>query len=126
MVNLGIGLLLGKVVVLRFVKSAKFSRQIPDEFAQILTRLAKMTHAPPWATDNRPTGALMQQTFETWITPIMVGGLIIFMCFIIWDLAKKSNAGKFGTIMLFVVLGAGMLGYVIKVVITWLIEGGGI
>ncbi|HBN58784.1 MAG TPA: DUF2788 domain-containing protein, partial [Halomonas sp.] len=54
------------------------------------------------------------------------GGLIIFMCFIIWDLAKKSNAGKFGTIMLFVVLGAGMLGYVIKVVITWLIEGGGI
>jgi|TARA_B100000508_G_scaffold136215_1_gene128948 hypothetical protein len=126
MVNLGIGLLLGKVVVLRFVKSAKFSRQIPDEFAQILTRLTKMTHAPPWATDNRSTGALMQQTFETWITPIMVGGLIIFMCFIIWDLAKKSNAGKFGTIMLFVVLGAGMLGYVIKVVITWLIEGGGI
>jgi hypothetical protein len=99
MVNLGIGLLLGKVVVLRFVKSAKFSRQIPDEFAQILTRLTKMTHAPPWATDNRSTGALMQQTFETWITPIMIGGLIIFMCFIIWDLAKKSNAGKFGTIM---------------------------
>jgi len=31
----------------------------------------------------------MQQTFETWITPIMIGGLIIFMCFIIWDLAKK-------------------------------------
>ena len=30
----------------------------------------------------------MQQTFETWITPIMIGGLIIFMCFIIWDLAK--------------------------------------
>ena len=64
----------------------------------------------------------MQQTFETWITPIMIGGLIIFMCFIIWDLAKKLNAGKFGTIMLFIVLGAGMLGYVIKVVITWLIE----
>jgi len=46
------------------------------------------------------------------------------MFFIIWDLAKKSNASKFGTIMLFVVLGAGMLGYVIKVVITWLIESG--
>ena len=68
----------------------------------------------------------MLQTFEAWITPLMVGGLIVFMCFIIWDLAKKSNAGKFGTIMLFVVLGAGMLGYVIKVVITWLIEGGNI
>ncbi|MBB3191834.1 DUF2788 domain-containing protein [Halomonas cerina] len=67
----------------------------------------------------------MQQTFETWITPIMIGGLILFMCFIIWDLAKKSKAGRFGTIMLFVVLGAGMLGYVLKVVITWWLERGG-
>ncbi|MCL7939016.1 DUF2788 domain-containing protein [Halomonas sp. ATCH28] len=66
----------------------------------------------------------MQQTFETWITPIMIGGLILFMCFIIWDLAKKSQAGHFGTIMLFVVLGAGMLGYVFKVVITWMLENG--
>ncbi|WP_290784952.1 DUF2788 domain-containing protein [Halomonas sp.] len=67
----------------------------------------------------------MQQTFEAWITPIMIGGLILFMGFIIWDLAKKSNAGKFGTLMLFIVLGAGMLGYIIKVVITWVLENGG-
>ncbi|WP_416140725.1 DUF2788 domain-containing protein [Halomonas sp. HK25] len=67
----------------------------------------------------------MQQTFEAWITPIMIGGLILFMGFIIWDLAKKSNAGRFGTIMLFVVLGAGILGYVLKVVITWVLENGG-
>jgi len=67
----------------------------------------------------------MQQTFEAWITPLMISGLIIFMCFIIWDLAKQSNAGRFGTLMLFIVLGAGMLGYVIKVVITWLIESNG-
>ncbi|WP_299232929.1 DUF2788 domain-containing protein [uncultured Halomonas sp.] len=67
----------------------------------------------------------MQQTFEAWITPLMIGGLILFMCFIIWDLAKKSNAGRFGTIMLFVVLGAGMLGYVFKVIITWVLENGG-
>ncbi|NLC20775.1 MAG: DUF2788 domain-containing protein, partial [Halomonadaceae bacterium] len=26
-------------------------------------------------------------TFETWITPLMIGGLILFMGFIIWDLA---------------------------------------
>ncbi|WP_108446462.1 DUF2788 domain-containing protein [Halomonas denitrificans] len=66
----------------------------------------------------------MRHAFETWITPIMIGGLILFMCFIIWDLAKKSRAGRFGTIMLFVVLGAGMLGYVLKVVITWTLESG--
>ncbi|WP_346798155.1 DUF2788 domain-containing protein [Halomonas sp. Bachu 37] len=67
----------------------------------------------------------MQQTFEAWITPLMIGGLMLFMCFIIWDLAKKSDAGRFGTIMLFIVLGAGMLGYVFKVVITWWLERGG-
>lgn len=66
----------------------------------------------------------LQQTFEAWVTPIMIGGLIIFMCFIIWDLAKKSNAGRFGTLMLFIVLGAGMFGYVFKVVITWMLESG--
>ncbi|MDI4638528.1 MULTISPECIES: DUF2788 domain-containing protein [Halomonadaceae] len=68
----------------------------------------------------------MQETFEAWITPIMIGGLILFMCFIIWDLARKSKAGKFGTIMLFIVLGAGMLGYVIKVIITYVMENGAV
>lgn len=67
----------------------------------------------------------MQHTFEAWITPLMIGGLILFMCFIIWDLARKSKAGKFGTLMLFMVLGAGMLGYIFKVVITYLMERGG-
>ncbi len=68
---------------------------------------------------------LQTQTFEAWITPLMIGGLILFMSFIIWDLAKKSQAGRFGTLILFVVLGAGMMGYVFKVVITWLMERGG-
>ncbi|SEM24007.1 DUF2788 domain-containing protein [Halomonas caseinilytica] len=66
----------------------------------------------------------MQNAFETWITPIMIGGLMLFMGFVIWDLARKSGAGRFGTIMLFVVLGAGMLAYLIKVVITWSLENG--
>ncbi|MBB3140739.1 DUF2788 domain-containing protein [Halomonas organivorans] len=66
----------------------------------------------------------MTQTFEAWITPLMIGGLMLFMCFIIWDLAKQSRAGRFGTLMLFVVLGAGMLGYLFKVVITWWLERG--
>lgn len=66
----------------------------------------------------------MQQTFETWITPLMIGGLVLFMCFIIWDLARKSKAGKFGTILLFVVLGAGMLVFVLKTVITALMQSG--
>lgn len=80
---------------------------------------------------ERYTGAfiktedIMQHTFESWITPLMIGGLMLFMSFIIWDLARKSKAGKFGTLMLFIVLGAGMLGYLFKVVITYLMERGG-
>lgn len=67
----------------------------------------------------------MEQTFETWATPLMIGGLILFMGFIIWDLARKSRAGRFGTVMLFMVLGAGMLAFAIKVVITQLMESSG-
>ena len=43
-----------------------------------------------------------------------------FMLFIIWDLARKSNAGRFGTFVLFFVLAFGMLGFVAKHFIKWL------
>ncbi|MCW8872249.1 DUF2788 domain-containing protein [Pseudomonadota bacterium] len=49
-----------------------------------------------------------------------LGLMIAFMLFIIWDLAKKSNAGKFGTFVLFFVLAFGMLGFIAKSVIQWL------
>jgi len=53
--------------------------------------------------------------------PLLVGGLILFMGWIVWDLAKKSNAGKFGTFVLFFALGLGVLGFVIKTVIVELL-----
>ena len=40
------------------------------------------------------------------------------MGYIVWDLAKKSNAGKFGTAILFFVLGLGVLGFIIKTVVV--------
>lgn len=45
--------------------------------------------------------------FEEWMMIILVTVLIGFMGFIVWDLAKKSKAGKFGTLILFFVLGLG-------------------
>jgi len=51
----------------------------------------------------------------TWGLGLMIG----FMLFIIWDLAKKSNAGKFGAFVLFFVLAFGMLGFIAKSVIKW-------
>ena len=50
-----------------------------------------------------------------------VGGLILFMLFIIWDLARESKAGRFGTFVLFFVLAFGMLGFVAKQIIGWLL-----
>lgn len=58
------------------------------------------------------------EDFESYSLYLGIGGLVVFMVFIIWDLAKKSNAGKFGTAILFVVLGLCMLGFVIKTVLV--------
>ena len=67
---------------------------------------------------------------DQWLTEygvtIGVGGLILFMIFIGWDLAKRSDAGKFGTFVLYLALAMGILGFLIKVVITWLMERGGL
>jgi hypothetical protein len=56
--------------------------------------------------------------FESLALTVCVGGLILFMCFIMWDLAKRSKAGKFGTFILFIALGIGLLGFVIKTVMV--------
>ncbi len=58
------------------------------------------------------------EQFETWSMYICVGGLIAFMVFIVWDLARKSKAGKFGTFILFLVLGLCMLGFIIKTILV--------
>src|SRR5690554_314247 len=49
---------------------------------------------------------------------VFLTGLIVWMGFIVWDLAKKSQAGKFGTIALFTVLGAGVVGFLVKTVLV--------
>jgi len=51
-----------------------------------------------------------------------VGGFVLFMVFIIWDLARKSQAGRLGTFVLFFVLAFGILGFIIKQVLTWMLE----
>lgn len=50
-----------------------------------------------------------------------LGLMIAFMLFIIWDLAKQSKAGRLGTFVLFFVLAFGMLGFIAKSVIKWLL-----
>lgn len=51
-----------------------------------------------------------------------VGAFILYMFFIIWQLSRESKAGRFGTFVLFLVLSVGMLGFVAKNVIAWLMD----
>ncbi|MBK6637745.1 MAG: DUF2788 domain-containing protein [Rhodocyclaceae bacterium] len=46
-----------------------------------------------------------------------IGGFMLYMLFIIGELAWKSKAGKLGTFILFFVLSFGMLGFVAKTII---------
>lgn len=46
-----------------------------------------------------------------------LGAFILFMLFIIGELAYKSKAGKTGTIILFFVLAFGMFGFIVKTII---------
>lgn len=65
----------------------------------------------------------MQLTEEQIANFGLTWGLAFFiglMLFIIWDLARKSNAGKFGFFVLFFVLAFGILGFIAKNVLQWL------
>jgi hypothetical protein len=54
-----------------------------------------------------------------------LSAFVLYMVFIIFQLARESKAGRFGTFVLFVVLGFGMLGFVAKGVIKLIIGGAG-
>ena len=67
---------------------------------------------------------------DAWLTEygvtVGVGALILFMVFIVWDLAKRSNAGKFGTMILYIGLAMGIVGFLLKFIITYLLESSGV
>ena len=48
-----------------------------------------------------------------------VSAFIVYMLFIVFNLAREAKAGKFGTFVLFFMLGFGKLGFVAKQVIKW-------
>lgn len=50
-----------------------------------------------------------------------VGAFIAYMLFIVLNLARESKAGKFGTFVLFLVLSLGILGFLAKNVIQWIL-----
>ena len=51
-----------------------------------------------------------------------IGGLMLYMVFVMNRLAKESGAGRFGTAMIFLSLGLGLVGFIAKSVIQIAIE----
>lgn len=52
-----------------------------------------------------------------------VTAFMLYMVFIILQLARESKAGKFGTFILLLGLGFGLVGFAAKGVIKWFIGG---
>ncbi|UCC56932.1 MAG: DUF2788 domain-containing protein [Gammaproteobacteria bacterium] len=43
-----------------------------------------------------------------------IGGLVLYMVYVMYRLARDSGAGRFGTLMIFLTLGLGIIGFVAK------------
>jgi len=52
-----------------------------------------------------------------------VTAFMLYMVFIIFQLARESKAGKFGTFVLFLGLGVGLIGFAAKGLIKFFIAG---
>ncbi|HRP96998.1 MAG TPA: DUF2788 domain-containing protein [Rhodocyclaceae bacterium] len=59
--------------------------------------------------------------FEAISLKVLLTALVLYMFFIIGNLAWRSKAGKYGTIWMFVALGLGVIGFVSKSVIQRLL-----
>jgi hypothetical protein len=48
-----------------------------------------------------------------------IGAFMLYMVFIIFQLARESKAGRLGTFVLFLALGFGLVGFIAKSVIQY-------
>jgi hypothetical protein len=64
---------------------------------------------------------ISEEQFSEFGVTFGLGALMLFMLFIVWDLAKRSDAGRFGTFILFFVLAFGIFGFVAKTIIAKLL-----
>jgi len=62
------------------------------------------------------------ETFESLSLTIGIGGLVLYMIYIMYKLAQESGAGRFGAAMIFLTLGLGIAGFAAKSVIQLIIE----
>ncbi|MBU0602540.1 MAG: DUF2788 domain-containing protein [Gammaproteobacteria bacterium] len=52
-----------------------------------------------------------------------ISAFMLYMVFILFQLARESKAGRFGTFVILLGLGLGMMGFVAKGIIKWVLGG---
>lgn len=75
-----------------------------------------------WRPTFQPESPVDYEQFEAIAMPLMIFGLVAFMGFIVWDLAKQSKAGRYGTAVLFFALGLGVAAFIVKEVLIMVVE----
>lgn len=70
--------------------------------------------------DNAVMG-LTEEQIATFGLTVGVTAFMLYMLFIVWKLAQDSKAGRFGTFVIFLVLALGMVGFVAKGIIQWML-----
>jgi hypothetical protein len=66
---------------------------------------------------------LTEEQIATFGLTFGVSAFMLYMVFIIFQLARESKAGRLGTFILFLALGFGLLGFVAKGVIKYFLDG---
>ena len=64
----------------------------------------------------------IEQEIASFGLSVGLAAFMLYMVFIVAQLARESKAGRFGTFILFLVLTLGMLGFVAKLFIQWLLD----
>ncbi|WP_018410235.1 DUF2788 domain-containing protein [Methyloversatilis thermotolerans] len=67
-------------------------------------------------------GGITEEQFAEFGLTFGVAAFMLYMFFILFQLARESKAGRFGTFVIMIGLGLGMMGYVAKGVIKMILE----
>lgn len=63
-----------------------------------------------------------EQDIASFGLTIGLAAFMLYMVFIVAQLARDSKAGRFGTFILFLVLTLGMIGFVAKMIMQWVLD----
>lgn len=68
-------------------------------------------------------GGISEEQFAEFGLTFGIAAFMLYMLFILLQLARESKAGRFGTFVILIGLGLGMMGFVAKGIIKWLLGG---